>query len=84
LQPTTPQRTVDAFDAIIDSFLVKQSMFTDEALVFDTHFKRAGEDANSILMIFPSPQLQSQLIQKSKEANGHNIEGKGETQRTKK
>jgi chemotaxis protein CheC len=70
LMPTTPERAVDTFDAIIDNFLVKQCMNSEEALIFDTHFKRAGEDANSILMIFPSPQLQSQLIEKSKEQMG--------------
>jgi chemotaxis protein CheC len=67
LIPTTPQRTVDTFDAIIDNFVVKQSLISDEALIFDTHFTRTGEKANSILMIFPSPQLQEQLVQKSKE-----------------
>jgi chemotaxis protein CheC len=70
LMPTTPERAVDTFDSIIDNFLVKQSMSSEEALIFDTHFKRAGEDANSILMIFPSPELQSQLIEKSKEQMG--------------
>ncbi len=70
LIPTTPQRAVDTFDAIIDNFVVKQSLISDEALIFDTHFKRAGENANSILMIFPSPQLQEQLVQKSKEQMG--------------
>lgn len=70
LIPTTPQRAVDTFDAIIDNLVVKQSMVSDEALIFDTHFKRAGENANSIIMIFPSPQLQEQLVQKSKEQLG--------------
>jgi chemotaxis protein CheY-P-specific phosphatase CheC len=68
--PSTPQRIVDTFDAVIDNLLVKQSMVTDEAIIFDTHFKRAGTDANSILMLFPSPQLQNQLLQKSKELMG--------------
>lgn len=70
LLPTTPQRVVDTFDAIIDNFLIKQSMISDEALIFDTHFRRAGANANSTLMIFPSPQLQEQLVQKSKEQMG--------------
>jgi len=70
LMPSTPQRIVDTFDAVIDNLLVKQSMVTDEAIIFDTHFKRAGTDANSILMLFPSPQLQNQLLQKSKELMG--------------
>jgi chemotaxis protein CheC len=70
LLPTTPQRAVDTFDAIIDTFLVKQAMMSNDALIFDTHFRRAGEVANSILMIFPSPQLQGLLVQKSKELIG--------------
>jgi chemotaxis protein CheC len=70
LIPTTPERVVDTFDAIIDNFLAKQSMVTDEALIFDTRFRREGGDANSILMIFPSPQLQETLVQKSKEMMG--------------
>jgi chemotaxis protein CheC len=70
LIPTTPERVVDTFDAIIDNFLAKLSMTTDEALIFDTRFRREGEDANSILMIFPSPQLQEMLVQKSKEMMG--------------
>jgi chemotaxis protein CheC len=67
LMPTTPQRIEDSFDAIIDNFLVKQSMMSNEALIFDTHFKRAKESGKSILMLFPSPQLQESLLQKSKE-----------------
>ncbi len=66
LIPTTPQRVVDTFDAIIDNFVVKHSLISDEVLIFDTHFKRAGEKANLILMMFPSPQLQEQLVQQSK------------------
>jgi chemotaxis protein CheC len=70
LLPTTPQRTVDTFEAIMDNFMVKQSLTSDEALIFDTRFKRAGEDANSMLMIFPGPTLQDLLVQKSKELMG--------------
>ena len=53
LLPTPPTGVVDTFDAIIDNFLIKQCLVSDEALIFDTRFKRDGEDANSILMIFP-------------------------------
>jgi len=65
--PTTPELAEDTFDTIIDSFVIKQAMASNEALVFDTHFRRDGEEASSILMIFPSPQLQELLVQKSKE-----------------
>lgn len=70
LQPSTPQKIVDMFDSIIDNFLVKQSLMANEAVIFNTHFKRAGESANLILMMFLSPALQDLLIQKSKEIMG--------------
>jgi chemotaxis protein CheC len=66
LLPTTPETVVDVFDAIIDGFLVKQSMFTDHAIIFETRFKRQGQDAKSILMIFPSQELKEMLTEKSK------------------
>lgn len=66
LLPTTPETVVDVFDAIIDGFLVKQSMFTDKAVIFETKFKRQGQDAKSILMIFPSQELKDMLTEKSK------------------
>lgn len=67
LIPTTPQQTIDTFEVIMENFMVKQSLISNEALIFDTKFKRAGEDANSMLMIFPGPKLQELLVQKSKE-----------------
>ena len=70
LIPTTPQRIIDSFEAIMGNFMVKQSLISDEALIFDTKFQRSGEDANSMLMIFPSPKLQDLLVQKSKELMG--------------
>ncbi len=66
LVPTTPKRVVDIFDAIIDNFLAKHSESSHGALIFETRFKRREEDANSILMIFPSPQLEQLLTGKSK------------------
>ncbi len=66
LLPSTPQSTIDSFDAIVDSFLIKQSMFSENALIFETRFKRPGEDARSMLMIFPSQELKDLLAQKSK------------------
>jgi chemotaxis protein CheC len=70
LLPSTPQLAVGTFASILDNFLVKQSMVSNEALIFYTYLKRAGADANSILMIFPNPQLQELLIEKSKELMG--------------
>lgn len=72
LIPTPPQRVVDTFDAILDNFLVKQALVVDKALVFNANFRRAGEDAKSILMIFPSETLQKCLLEKSKELIGPN------------
>jgi chemotaxis protein CheC len=66
LLPTTPQTVNDTFDAILDNFLIKQSLISDNALIFETRFKRNGEDAKSILMIFPTPELKNLLVEKSK------------------
>jgi chemotaxis protein CheC len=66
LLPTTPETVVDVFDAIIDNFLIKQSMVSDNALIFETRFIRNGEDAKSILMIFPSEELKALLVEKSR------------------
>jgi len=66
LLPTIPQSTTDSFDAIIDSFLIRQSLLSENALIFETRFKRQGEDAKCILMIFPSRDLKELLAQKSK------------------
>jgi chemotaxis protein CheC len=66
LLPTTPETVTDTFDAILDNFLIKQSMASDNALIFETRFKRNGEDAKSILMIFPTEELKDLLVEKSK------------------
>jgi len=70
LMPSTPIRVVDTLGTIMDNFIVKQAMLSEQALIFDTHFKRANEDANSMLMLFPSPQLLELLVKKSKEQMG--------------
>lgn len=66
LLPTTPETITDTFDAIIDNFLIKQSLTSDNAMIFETRFKRNNEDAKSILMIFPTPELKNLLVEKSK------------------
>jgi chemotaxis protein CheC len=66
LLPTTPETVMDVFDAIIDNFLIKQSMVSENALVFETRFMRNGEDAKSMLMLFPSAELKGLLVEKSK------------------
>ncbi len=70
LMPSTPHRVVDTLGTIMDNFIVKQSMLSEQALVFDTHFKRPNEDASSMLMLFPSPQLLDVLVKKAKEQMG--------------
>ena len=65
LFPTTPQSTVDTFNTVIDFFLIKQSMLSQNALIFDTRFKRQNENAKCILIIFPSQEMKNILNQKS-------------------
>jgi chemotaxis protein CheC len=67
LEMTPPQHAVDSFDAIIDNFLVKQSVNSDVAIIFDTNFRRSTEGASCILMMFPSPKIQSMLVAKAKQ-----------------
>ncbi|MCW4015382.1 MAG: chemotaxis protein CheC [Candidatus Bathyarchaeota archaeon] len=66
LLPTPPQRTTDSFDAILDSFLIKQLLDSDMAIIFDTYFKRSDGNISGILMLFPSRKLQSVLTEKAK------------------
>jgi chemotaxis protein CheC len=70
LMPTTPETVTDVFDAIIDHFLIKQSMISDNALIFETRFKRNGEDAKCKLMIFPTDELKGMLVEKSRSLMG--------------
>jgi chemotaxis protein CheC len=65
LVPKPPQLTVDSFDSIIDNFLVRQSMLSDIAIIFDTQFKQAGGTASGNLIVFPSRRLQETLIEKA-------------------
>lgn len=70
LIPAPPQWIEDSFDAIIDNFLIKQALVSNQAMVFDTNFHTADGNANAVLMIFPSPKLQELLTKKSKEIFG--------------
>lgn len=65
LLPTTPQNVIDNFNAILDYFLIKQSMVAEHALIFETKFKREGESAKCFLIIFPSEEMKKMLAQKS-------------------
>lgn len=66
LLPTTPQSVTDGFDAILDMFLIRQSMVGENALVFETRFMRNDTDAKCILIIFPTQELKDLLVEKSK------------------
>ena len=66
LVPNPPQRANDSFDAILDTFLIKQLLTTDMAILFDTRFKRADGNISGILMMFPSKKLQNILTEKAK------------------
>ena len=70
LLPTTPETATDGFDAILDNFLIKQSMDSENALIFETRFMRNGADAKCILIIFPTQELKSLLVEKSKAMMG--------------
>ena len=65
LMPNTPQSAIDSFDAILDFFLIKQSMVSEHAIVFETRFKRKDENAKCALIIFPSKEMKEMLAQKS-------------------
>ncbi|PVX23431.1 MAG: hypothetical protein CW716_12200 [Candidatus Bathyarchaeum sp.] len=67
LVPNPPQRANDSFDAILDTFLIKQLLTTDMAILFDTRFKRADGNISGILMMFPSKKLQNILTEKAKD-----------------
>jgi chemotaxis protein CheC len=70
LLPSTPETVTDGFDAILDNFLIKQSLVSENALVFETRFMRNGEDAKCILIIFPTQELKNLLVEKSKSMIG--------------
>jgi len=70
LLPSTPETVTDGFDAILDNFLIKQSIYSESALVFETRFMRNGTDAKCILIIFPTQELKNLLVEKSKSMMG--------------
>lgn len=67
LVPRPPQLIKGSFDAILDSFLVKQALVTDAALVFDACFRRSSSEFGGTLVVFPSVELQQLLINKGLE-----------------
>jgi chemotaxis protein CheC len=67
LLPLPPLLVKGCFDAILDSFLVKQSLVSDIALVFDGCFRRSSNQAGGTIIVFPSPEMQKVLVNKSQE-----------------
>jgi len=67
LVPMSPQLVNGSFDAILDNFLVKQALVSDVALVFDGCFRRSSSETSGSIVVFPSPELQKILVNKSQE-----------------
>ncbi|PVX23432.1 MAG: hypothetical protein CW716_12205 [Candidatus Bathyarchaeum sp.] len=65
LLPMPPQLAKGSFDATLDTFLVKQALLSEVALVFDGCFKRSSSEAGGTIVVFPSLQLQEILVKKS-------------------
>ena len=63
--PMPPQLATGSFDATLDTFLVKQALMAEVALVFDGCFKRSSSEAGGIIVVFPSQKLQEILVKKS-------------------
>ena len=66
LVPHPPQRATDAFDALLDTFLIRQLLTSDMAVIFDTQFKRVDGNISGVLMMFPSRELQDRLTEKAR------------------
>ena len=67
LFPRPPQLVKGYFDAILDNFLIKQALVSDVALVFDGCFRRSSSNAGGTIVVFPSPELQKLLVNKSQD-----------------
>jgi chemotaxis protein CheC len=65
LVPMPPQLAEGPFDAILDTFLVKQALMSDVALLFGGCFRRSNSEAGGNIVVFPSTKLQEILIKKS-------------------
>jgi len=65
--PHPPSLVRGLFDAVLDSFLVKQALLTEAALVFDACFRRNSSEVGGSLVVFPSVELQELLVTKSQQ-----------------
>lgn len=66
LVPAPPIRIVDAFDAILDEILVKNSMIYKRTVIFDISFTTTAQISKCMMLLFPSPDLEKLLLEKSK------------------
>jgi chemotaxis protein CheC len=66
LVPAPPIRIVDAFDAILDELLVKNSMMYKRTVIFDISFTTTAQISKCMMLLFPSPDLEKLLLEKSK------------------
>jgi chemotaxis protein CheC len=66
LMTAPPERIVDAFDAILDFILAKNSLLQSETLLFDILFKASEKVSKCMLLLFPSPDMRETLVEKSK------------------
>lgn len=66
LVPAPPVRIVDAFDAILDELLVKNSLMYKRTVIFDISFTTIAQISKCMMLLFPSPELEKLLLEKSK------------------
>ena len=71
LVSSPPQLIIDSFDAIIDGLLLKQSLCSEVAVIFDARFKRYNSSTEGFLITFPSDELQKMLAKKGKKWLNH-------------
>jgi len=62
-----PEVIIDSFDAIMDALLIKKSLCSEVAVIFDARFKRCNSSTEGFLITFPSYKLQEMLAKKGKE-----------------
>ncbi len=62
LIPSAPTLQTDSFETIINSYLARRTTPVNSALIFQIQLKRKTGSADGFLVIFPSSELQNQLI----------------------
>jgi chemotaxis protein CheY-P-specific phosphatase CheC len=62
LVPSPPTLVTDIFESVVDVFLAKMAITAKTALSFQIRLRGEKKTADGILIIFPSPEFQKQLI----------------------